>query len=699
MITTSNLKIRLVLFAMSGLLPTAFAHDNHTIHPTLTDKSYDAWALDDDGDFFDNVGIKEADTFSIPTLPSDADSLSATIHIGASAWSLSQPATLKDWLIAGSIDEDAPDTRCLAHFYNPIGTHYLTDPITVSGRDSFEWASAGTSFTPLMGAKPSPGTNQESWVKAREYYFDALTKSSKIDREANLAHTFYAIGKVSHLLQDLSQPEHVRNDAHMVNGSDTPVIGGLGNKIVPEARWIENYGRDKIVTIAAWPELDGVTPLDWKPAGFKKMEDFWNRHVYTGSGSDLDADASGTKLLGLSEFVNGNFLGADAGYQSTKSKHYFPHPALADTNISTYGVHDVLPASTWRTGATVNPKSGIIRQSVFLRKDRSGVVVDRHSVLNYSQFYSGRILGVESPHMDAKTTINAPDVLENYHKVVLPKAIKYTAGIMDYFLRGKLEVRVTWDEENEEYKLDITNKSGDSLKGGAFTLYADDSGDTRTAVSSLAVKLEGDAWSSSSILADEAIANATFKPSSTQSKGFILVYKGTIGLDSGNAANDSLDEGKAIAAYHFQILRFNIKWDKNDDIDLYLRDPDGALIYYSDKVSDLGELDIDDIPGTGPENITLKRLVPGDYKVYANFYFTHYEEDDLSVDPPVIHPVNVTMKTYYNSSTPLDTVNFNLENFNYGSDIPEETAGPATQQYWYIRKKVTVDEEGKVTQH
>jgi len=698
MITTKNLKSRLVLLAISGALPAALAHDNHTIHPTLTDKAYDAWTLKDDGDFFKKVGVKETDTFSIPTLPSDADSLSAAIKIGASSWSLSQPATLKDWLIAGSIDEDAPDTRCLAHFYNPIGTHYLTDPITVSGRDSFEWASAGTSFTPLMGAKPSPGTNQESWVKAREYYYDSLTKSSKTDREANLAHTFYAIGKVSHLLQDLSQPEHVRNDAHMVNGSETPIVGALGG-IVPEARWIENYGRDKIVTIAAWPELDSVPALDWKPSGFKKMEDFWNRKVYTGSSTALDEDASGTKLLGLAEFVNGNFLGADAGYQSTDAKHYFPHPSLGDTNVGTYSVHDVLPANTWRSGATVNPKSGIFRQSVFLRKDRSGVVVDRHSVLNYSQLYRGRIFGVESPHTDAKTTINAPDVLENYHKIVLPKAIKYTSGIMDYFLRGKLEVRVTWDEENDEYKLDITNKSGDTLKGGQFTLYADNTGGTRTAVSSLEVKVGGDVWSSSSILADNDVAQGTFSPSSTQSKGFILVYKGTIGVDSGNAANDSLDEGKAVASYHFQILRFNIKWNVNDDIDLYLTDPNGETISFRHTVSELGELDIDDIPGTGPENITLKQIVPGDYQAYANFFRSHNEADDPDADPPIINPVTVTMKTYYNSSTPLDTVTFTFTDFDQGAGPPEGVTGPATQECWYIRKKVVVDDELKVTQH
>ena len=124
MIIMKILRIRLVLLVISGVPSVALAHDNHTIHPTLTDKAYDAWLQKDDGEFFKKIGIKENGTFNFPTLPSDADSLSAAIKkIGDTPWSLTQPATLKDWLIAGSIDEDAPDTRCLAHFYNPLSTH------------------------------------------------------------------------------------------------------------------------------------------------------------------------------------------------------------------------------------------------------------------------------------------------------------------------------------------------------------------------------------------------------------------------------------------------------------------------------------------------------------------------------------------------------------------------------------------------
>ena len=548
MITMKTLRIRLVMLTMFGVPAVALAHDNHTIHPTLTDKSYDAWVQKVGGEFFDEIGIGEGDTFSFPTLPGDADSLSATIYIGRAKWSLSQPATLKDWLIAGSVDEDAPDTRCLAHFYNPLGTHnYLTDPIPVSLRDSFEWASAGTYFTPLMGAKPSPGTNQESWVKARDYYYDALTKLAKSDREGNLARTFYALGKVSHLLQDLSEPEHVRNDAHMVNGSETPIIGDLGG-ITPNARWIENYGRDKISKIIEWPELSDVTALDWRSAGFKKMEDFWNRHVYTGNGTDLDADASGSKLLGLSEFVNGNFLGADASYESSKAEHWFPHPSIADTNISSYGFHDVFKAFTWEDGA-VNPASGRFRQSFCLKKERSGVIVDKHSLLIYSQLYSGRIFGIEASPLFPRTTINAPDVLANYHKIVLPKAIEYTAGLLDYFFRGKLEVEVTWDNTNKLYKLAITNNSSQPFKGGTFTLYTD-TDDAAANRSEVNLDVDDGSWDDSRTLQPGATVNATCHQLSDGSKEHMLVYQGIIGLN-GNAEADTIEAGHAIAAYHF----------------------------------------------------------------------------------------------------------------------------------------------------
>ncbi len=68
----------------------------------------------------------------------------------------------------------------------------------------------------------------------------------------------------------------------------------------------------------------------------------------------------------------------------------------------------------------------------------------------------------------------------------------------------------------------------------------------------------------------------------------MLVYKGTIGTDESGGAADPIDDGIAIAAHEFKILRFNIKWNPKSDIDLYLVDPDGAIIWFDGKTSALG---------------------------------------------------------------------------------------------------------------
>lgn len=115
--------------------------------------------------FFGDLGLKPDFVIdaSANLPPAGSDSLINAENINTGligpAWS-TQPWTLKKWLMAGVIDEDAPDSRCLAHFYNPLGVpHCLTDPIILSGRDSFVWAARGDSFIPIY-----------SWIPGRYSY-------------------------------------------------------------------------------------------------------------------------------------------------------------------------------------------------------------------------------------------------------------------------------------------------------------------------------------------------------------------------------------------------------------------------------------------------------------------------------------------------------------------------------------------------
>ena len=66
-----------------------------------------------------------------------------------------------------------------------------------------------------------------------------------------------------------------------------------------------------------------------------------------------------------------------------------------------------------------------------------------------------------------------------------------------------------------------------------------------------------------------------------------------------------------------------LRWENTSDLDLYVKDPSGELIYYSHKTSASGgRLDVDDRDGYGPENIywATGTAPRGTYTVYVEYW-------------------------------------------------------------------------------
>lgn len=66
------------------------------------------------------------------------------------------------------------------------------------------------------------GANDEnlfSWVRAHNYFIDAIIGRTEADRKLAQANLFMSVGHISHLLQDLTQPSHARNDSHPGGGA------------------------------------------------------------------------------------------------------------------------------------------------------------------------------------------------------------------------------------------------------------------------------------------------------------------------------------------------------------------------------------------------------------------------------------------------------------------------------------------------
>lgn len=93
-------------------------------------------------------------------------------------------------IIKGSIEEDKPGIRCLNHFYDPTRNIGIND-----FRTAKEWATR------------SDVGNSYYWGSCLEHY-------AKGEREL----AFECLGHTLHLIQDMTVPDHTRNDPHMGDG-------------------------------------------------------------------------------------------------------------------------------------------------------------------------------------------------------------------------------------------------------------------------------------------------------------------------------------------------------------------------------------------------------------------------------------------------------------------------------------------------
>jgi hypothetical protein len=443
-----------------------------------------------------------------------------------------------DSMVAGSIKEDETwkdegGIRTFNHFYDPLTRLGLSnwipdDRIEPFGTNSFMWGSTlncpGIDFFRTIGNLGINVNTQNrwSWGNARSYQWVGLTAKTPSARQIGLTNTFRSIGQVVHLLQDASQPQHTRNEQHLPYGWRSP---------------IEAYGGDPNHQLNFQHGL-----LPWRADGFTKLEDFWNRGKYSGLGSsELVADASASGVsdsrLGLAEFSNGNFLGAHhlfPEYYSPGKVQYYPFPSR--NRSTTYSQVLANPAYGVDNFTLENGHQG---RGIYLRKNADGTPIRHISRVNY---LGAKIRGLEGP---TYCTINDPNVLQDYHDILIPKAVEYSAGLLDYFFRGKIDVCLGLGASPGVFTLQIVNQSGQDLQGGGFHLFYDDSNGNRT-------ELTGSQFSTSysGALADGGTITAQFTAPAGQVAQYMLVYKGTIG-SAGGTAVDPVDSGIAIAAKVF----------------------------------------------------------------------------------------------------------------------------------------------------
>lgn len=115
------------------------------------------------------------------------------------------------WIKDGGRYEDKPPwtipyTRSMNHFHNPLKAWAIAG-FKGTFQSSVIWAQD-------QGWIGSRFGGDWSWKKGRDSFYKGLTAITKTDREKSLADTFRAVGQVMHLVEDVSVPAHMRDDAN-----------------------------------------------------------------------------------------------------------------------------------------------------------------------------------------------------------------------------------------------------------------------------------------------------------------------------------------------------------------------------------------------------------------------------------------------------------------------------------------------------
>lgn len=348
----------------------------------------------------------------------------------------------EEWITEGGKTEDEPDGlleilfnrgRANNHFHNPLKTWDRAglDVFPYAGQSSILWA---------QNVNQTNGGNW-SWHDARANYFEALTGLSKPARESAWARTFRAVGQLMHLVQDASVPAHVRNEIH---------FGGDYEEWVDRTRMQngENGLNPYIANPVSFdPEILKGPANPLAPIPIAKIVD---TDQYDGSNPDITASPA----IGIAEYSNSNFFS-----EGTISDYRFPSPAVTNAQIIDYSIPDPRDSN-----ATV------LRQ-YYLKKIRDGetgyrlaavIFAEGHVEEQAPQFGNSGIFSLDK------------QVYKDYASLLLPRAVGYSSGLLEYFFRGKLQVTavpIFYKKNLNFVYLKIKNMTpGETLKDGYFAL-------------------------------------------------------------------------------------------------------------------------------------------------------------------------------------------------------------------------------------
>ena len=400
--------IGLSIGLFAGISAIAWGYEVET-HEEMSQKAMEASVLAKDPKLLTDLGLKPlSDKQKFPNSKNSDQDIANLFRDGAK---------FEDGF-------DCTDTRPRNHFYDPLSGSGLKWGL-ITGAPSPDWA---------LEDKGDVNGQEFSYKNARQYLYDALTAKSPAEHDKNFGLTFQTLGQIIHHLQDMAQPQHVRNDPHYVAPPDCGAVTYLGKLLG------DNHSRYELYT----NEHRGKLDYNGKAVSFLNPRSFWT----TGSGQ------------GLAEYTNRNFVSAGTNYQLFNDSpvphvNYFePIPSGFGPLVTIEELFNERGETTTLTGVmgfveneVYDPRTGIqttnkrsASLSIYDQDLKThGVAVPYADPVSGETWWTNRLFTLNRFNFDAA------------HGFLIPRAVAYSAGLIDYFFRGRPEA-----EENSTEPRSLT---------------------------------------------------------------------------------------------------------------------------------------------------------------------------------------------------------------------------------------------------
>jgi hypothetical protein len=399
-----------------------------------------------------------------------------------------RPLSLPGWLLRGAIREDDylnhsfpcridapnpqddpypdPPDRPLSHFYDPVFDRQLTlsqpfNALLAHRQKAPDWATGAIDAFDQPNEPNVSRRNHFTVLDAREAMYRALAgknkentdaAKTKEERDRYWATSVRALGDIVHLIQDMAVPHHTRNDPH--SGSCFPAVSGHASVFENyiEARATQSQDTKERTqaldpTFTAFPNLDyGNYPVP----RFVKYADIF-------STAPRDGVEGG---FGLADYSNRGFFSAGTNLgdndfpQPPNDRHQFAEQVVnvdSDTKTSYLldGVFD-----------TLNP--GL--RALDVPKTKEGVWYE--PLLEFADTGVAEKFGYS---LDQR-------IYDAQAGLLIPRAVAYSAGLIDYFFRGRLEaVDPTFTDEGVSLKVKNAIDRNKVPEWASEHLYREDS--------------------------------------------------------------------------------------------------------------------------------------------------------------------------------------------------------------------------------